>query len=49
MVIASILVEDKEKKSCYFEKAFLLTDINMNITLEIPFFILNNIEIDFGD
>lgn len=31
----------------FFKKTFLLADINLDIALEISFFILNNVEIDF--
>lgn len=45
MVIASFLVKDKEERSCFFEKTFLLANISINIALCIPFFILSNVEI----
>ena len=40
-------MKDRELKSPYFEEICLLVDINMNITLKMPFFTMNNIEIDF--
>lgn len=49
MVIASFSVEEKEERSCFFEETFLLVDISMDITLEMLFFILINVEIDFVD
>lgn len=35
MVIASILLDDKDRKSWFFEKTFLLGNISMNIALEM--------------
>ena len=49
MIIALFLVEDKKKRSCFFEEIFLLTDFIMNIALDIPFFILSNVKVDFVD
>ena len=49
MVRASFLVENKERKSRFFEEIFLLIDINIDIALGIPVFIFSNIEIDFLD
>lgn len=45
--MASFSIKNKEKRSCFFEEIFLSTNIYLNITLEILFFILKNIEIDF--
>ena len=47
MIIASFSVEDKEKKSRFFEKMFLLANINIDIALRISFFTLSNDKIDF--
>ena len=49
MVIAFFSVEDKERRSCFFGEIFLLADISMDIVLRMPFFILNNVEINFID
>ena len=49
MVIASFLVKNKERKYHFFEEIFLRADISINIALLMPFFTLNNIEIDFMD
>lgn len=43
MVIASFLVDDKNRKSHFFEKTFLLADINMNIVFGISFLTLSNV------
>lgn len=34
-------------KNLYFEEAFLLDDINIDVALEISFFTFSNIKIDF--
>ena len=47
MVITLFSIEDKEKRSCFFEEAFLLADISMDIALEISFLTINNVEIIF--
>ena len=47
MIIASFSLEDKERKSRFFEETFLLADISIYISLNIFFFTLRNIEIDF--
>ena len=35
--------------SHFFEKIFLLTNISIDLALEMPFLILNNVEVDFVD
>lgn len=40
-------MQDKEERSCFFEKTFLLTDINMVIVLRMSFLTLSNIKINF--
>ena len=47
IVIASFLVEDKEKRSCFFEETFLLADISKDITLRMLFHILSTVDMDF--
>lgn len=49
IVITSFSMKDKERMSYFFEKTFLLADISMDITLDMPFSSLSNIEIDFVD
>ena len=49
MVIALFSMEDKEKKSHFFEETFLLANISMNIALEMFFFTLSNVKINFID
>lgn len=49
IVIASFLMEDKQKISRFFEETFLLADISMDIALNMPYFTMNNVEIDFVD
>lgn len=40
-------MEDKDKRSCFFEKTFLLTDIGMDIAFGMLFLILSNVKINF--
>lgn len=47
MVIASFLVDAKNKKLRFFEETFLLANISIEVTLEMFFFTLSNIEINF--
>ena len=47
MLIPFFFIKDKERRSRFFEDTLLLADIRINIALEISFFILSNIEIDF--
>lgn len=49
MIIASFQVNNKDKKFSFFEKAFLLTNINMDIAFRQPFLILSNIEVKFNN
>lgn len=49
MVIASLLVENKEEKSHFFKETFLLVDISMDIAVGMLFFTLNNVEVNFVD
>ena len=49
MFIAIFLMEDKDKKFQFFEKIFLLANFSMNIILEIVFYILSNIIVNFLD
>lgn len=49
MVIVFLSIEDKERKSCFFQETFLLADIRIEIDLDISFLTLKNIEINFID
>lgn len=42
-------MKNKEKRSHFFEKTFILAEINMDIILNISFLILSNVKIDFVD
>ena len=46
MIIVSFFIEDKERMFQFFIET-LLVDISIDVTLKIPFFILNNIKINF--
>ena len=48
MIIVSFSIEDEEEKSCFLEETFLLTDISIDVALEMRFLILNNFGIDFA-
>lgn len=45
IVLVSFQVEDKLKKTRFFEKIFLLANINMELILEVLFLILSNANI----
>lgn len=47
IVIIFFLLDDKADRPQFFEKTFLIVNINIDITLEILFLILNNVKIDF--
>ena len=47
MVLANLQVENKHGKALFFQKTFLLADINEKIVLGMLFLILNNVDIQF--
>lgn len=47
MVIATFLINDKEGKVRFFEKAFLLANISSDIVLRMLFFTLSNANVRF--
>lgn len=49
IVIASFLVNDKKKKSQFFEMTGLLADISIDIALEISLLTLSNTKVNFID
>lgn len=49
MVIALFQIDEKDKKSRFFEETFILADISINITFGIFFLTLNNVKIDFNN
>ena len=49
MVIAVFSMKNKEKRSHFFEKIFILAEINIDIILNISFLTLSNVKIDFID
>lgn len=49
IVLASIQVENKLKKTCFFLEPFLLTDINIDVILEISFLNFSNTDIQFTE
>lgn len=46
MVIIFFLVDNKDKKFCFFEEIFLLAEIRKNIAFGIFFLMLSNIEVN---
>lgn len=46
IVIVFFQVDDKDRKSRFFEETFLLIDIGMNIAFEIRFLTLSNVKIN---
>lgn len=49
MVVAFFSINDKDKKSHFFKETFLLAEISINITFEMHFFTLGNIQITFNN
>lgn len=49
IVINTFLVEDKNRRSQFFEKTFLLADLSINIVLKIFFLTLSNVKVNFVD
>lgn len=47
MIVASFQIQSQQKKIGFFLKTFLITDINMDIVLKMPFFTIRNINIQF--
>ena len=45
MVLASFQVENKLKKARFFQKTFLLADINVEMILGMPFLTISNADI----
>lgn len=45
MVIALFLVDDKDRKFCFFKESFSLADINMDIDFRMFFFILSKVKV----
>ena len=45
IVLASFQVEDKLRRARFFQKTFLLADINMEVVLEMPFLTFSNVDI----
>lgn len=49
IVIALFLLNNKDRKTHFFKKTFLLPDININIAFGMVFFILSNIQINLNN
>lgn len=46
-MVATFFVLDKDNKIKFFEKNFLLNNVKLGIVCEIPFVLINNIDINF--
>lgn len=49
MAIALFQVDHKDENSRFFDKLFLLADINMDITFGILFLIMRNVKVNFNN
>lgn len=49
MIITGFSVQDKLKKVQFFEKTFLLANINIEVVLKMLFLIFSNINIRFAE
>ena len=47
MVVSTFSVLNKDRREKFFEKSFLLADVNLNVVSEIPFLTISNVNIDF--
>ena len=47
MVVSIFFILDKNGKKKFFEKSFLLADINLHIVLKILFLTISNTDVDF--
>ena len=48
MVIAAFSMTDQANRIRFFEKTFLMVNINLDVVLKIPFLTLNDANIDFS-
>lgn len=49
IVVASFSIDNKNGKSCFFEKTFLLANINIDVAFRISFLTLSNIKVNFNN
>lgn len=49
MIIASLMMEDKDRNFYSFKRTFPLTDISINLTFRILFFMMSNVKINFNN
>ena len=47
MVVSIFSMLNKNRKKRFFEKSFLLTDVNLDVMLGMLFLIISNININF--
>ena len=48
MILASFQAKDTLEKTWFFQETFLLTDLNIEVVLEMPFLTLSNADIKFA-
>lgn len=49
MIIILFQIDNKYKKSCFFQGTFLLADISIDITFRMSFLTLSNVEVNFNN
>ena len=49
MVVAAFSVTDKANQVRFFEETFLVANVSLDVTLEMPFLILGGANVDFLD
>lgn len=49
MVIVLFEINDKDKKTRFFEKTFLLADISIDVAFKVLFLSLTNVEVNFNN
>ena len=47
ILVSTFFMSDKDNKERFFEKNFLLADVNLDIVFKILFLTMNNVDIDF--
>ena len=47
IVVSTFFVSDKDRREKFFEKSFLLADVNPDVVLGMLFLTMSNVDIDF--
>ena len=48
MIVSTFSVSDKDDRERFFEENFLLTDVNLDVELGMPFLTMSNIGVIFN-